>query len=58
MLTARGKVFADVIKDICWTKGWGTTGISKMDANDIDEELFCDDLELSHIIERKIDNIV
>lgn len=29
-----------------------------MDANDIDEELFCDDLELSHIIERKIDNIV
>ena len=43
MLTARGKVFADVIK---------------MDANDIDEELFCDDLELSHIIERKIDNIV
>lgn len=29
MLTARGKVFADVIKDICWTKGWGTTGITK-----------------------------
>lgn len=29
MLTERGKVFADIIKDICWTKGWGTTGITK-----------------------------
>lgn len=26
MLTARGKVFADVIKDICWTKGWAIAG--------------------------------
>ena len=54
MLTARGKVFADVIKDICWTKGWGTTGITKRFPDTKNEA----ELELSHIIERKIDNIV
>ena len=28
MLTKCGKLFAFIIKDICWKKGWGTTGTS------------------------------
>lgn len=28
-MTDRGKAFAKVIRDVCWVKGWGTTGTAR-----------------------------
>lgn len=28
-MTETGKLFAEIIYGICWTKGWGTTGTSR-----------------------------
>lgn len=27
-MTERGKVFVQIISNVCWTKGWGTTGVT------------------------------
>ena len=29
-MTSTGKVFAYIIQSVCWTKGWGTTGTTRM----------------------------